>query len=224
MKKINTLNVKLFVLFLIAATFLSLYSMPIKACALSPSNLLIKKIESRYKNIHSMSAYFYQKEIIQGYSQNMSFKGVFYYGGKDYMAWVYTYPKQKRQVLKNNNLYIIDSRLKKVTVVNVGKKMGGFPPNIIAGIGNLTQYFKVQSIKVNSGTIGLKLKPISIQRAKEIDINFATNSLKIISMKILTYQGQIIIFHYSGVKFNKHINSDIFSINIPSGYKLIKVN
>lgn len=224
MMKIKVNNIKIAVIFMIATTMLLLYPMPSKSYALSQSDAIIKKIESRYKNVHSMSAHFYQKEIIPGYSQSMSFKGIFYYGRSNTMAWVYTYPAQKRQVLKNNNLYIIDSRLKSITVVNVDKEKGGFPPNIIAGIGNLTRYFKVLDVKADAGKIEVKLEPKHIQRAKEIYIDFAANSLKIISLKIATYQGPTIIFRYSGVKFNSHINKDVFSVGFPPGYKIIKAN
>ncbi len=190
------------------------------------SDNIIGKIEARYKTVHSISAYFYQKEIIPGYSQNMSFKGNFYYEHPGIMAWVYTYPIRKRQVLKNNNLYIINSRIKKVTVINVDKEKGGFPPNIVAVIGSLTRYFKVIKVRTNTGAgvIEVRLKPLRLQKAKEIYIDFAINSLKITSLKILTYQGQRIIFHYSHVQFNGHINSNIFDINFPSSYKIIKEN
>ncbi len=187
---------------------------------------IIGKIEAKYKTVRSISAYFYQKEIIPGYSQNMAFKGYFYYKYPGNMAWVYTYPIHKRQVLKGDNLYIVDSGIKKVTVINVGKEKGGFPPNIVAVIGSLTKYFRVESVKKDAGKgiIDVKLKPLSLQRAKEIYIDFAINSLKITSLKILTYQGQSIIFHYSNVRFNRHINNNIFSVNFPSSYTIIKEN
>lgn len=187
---------------------------------------IIGKIEAKYKTVRSISSYFYQKEIIPGYSQNMAFKGYFYYKYPGNMAWVYTYPIHKRQVLKGDNLYIVDSGIKKVTVINVGKEKGGFPPNIVAVIGSLTKYFRVESVKKDAGKgiIDVGLKPLSLQRAKEIYIDFAINSLKITSLKILTYQGQSIIFHYSNVRFNRHINNDIFSVNFPSSYTIIKEN
>ncbi|RZD15312.1 MAG: outer membrane lipoprotein carrier protein LolA [Candidatus Acidulodesulfobacterium ferriphilum] len=187
---------------------------------------IIGKIEAKYKTVRSISAYFGQKEIIPGYSQNMAFKGYFYYKYPGNMAWVYTYPIHKRQVLKGDNLYIVDSGIKKVTVINVGKEKGGFPPNIVAVIGSLTKYFRVESVKKDAGKgiIDVGLKPLSLQRAKEIYIDFAINSLKITSLKILTYQGQSIIFHYSNVRFNRHINNNIFSVNFPSSYTIIKEN
>lgn len=218
-------NIKFLVLFLILPA-LFLFNLTPKSYALTSSNSIIRKIENRYKKVHSISAYFVQKEIIPGYSQNMSFKGNFYYKEPGNMAWIYTYPMHKRQVLKGNEFYIIDSNIKKVTVINVGKERGGFPPNIVAVIGSLTKYFSVESVKKDAGkgTIDVGLKPLSLQRAKEIYIDFAINSLKITSLKILTYQGQTIIFHYAGVRFNRHINSNIFSVNFPPSYKIIKEN
>ncbi|MCL4321202.1 MAG: outer membrane lipoprotein carrier protein LolA [Deltaproteobacteria bacterium] len=216
---------KLPVLFLILPVLFLIGFIP-KSYGKEGNNNIIGKIEAKYKTVHSISAYFVQKEIIPGYSQNMSFKGNFYYKEPGNMAWVYTYPMHKRQVLKGNELYIIDSDIKKVTVINVGKERGGFPPNIVAVIGSLTKYFSVESVKKDAvkGIVGVGLKPLSLQRAKEIYIDFAINSLKITSLKILTYQGQTIIFHYAGVRFNRHINSHIFSVNFPASYKIIKEN
>ena len=217
---------KLAMPFLILAIFFLIGFIPKSYGKSGNTGNIIGKIEAKYKTVRSISAYFYQKEIIPGYSQNMAFKGYFYYKYPGNMAWVYTYPIHKRQVLKGDNLYIVDSGIKKVTVINVGKEKGGFPPNIVAVIGSLTKYFKVESVKKDAGKgiIDVGLKPLSLQRAKEIYIDFAINSLKITSLKILTYQGQSIIFHYSNVRFNRHINNDIFSVNFPSSYTIIKEN
>lgn len=225
LRKQESMGAKLPILFLILSVFFLIGFIP-KSYGKEGNNNIIGKIEARYKTVHSISAYFEQKEIIPGYSQNMSYKGNFYYRSPGDMAWVYTYPIHKRQVLKNNNLYIIDSRIKQVAVINVGKEKGGFPLNIVAVIGSLTRYFKVAGVKENAGAgvIEVRLKPLSLQRAKEIYIDFAINSLTITSLKILTYQGQKILFHYSDVKFNGHIDNDIFSLNFPSGYKIIKEN
>ncbi|MCL4498193.1 MAG: outer-membrane lipoprotein carrier protein LolA [Deltaproteobacteria bacterium] len=217
---------KLAIPFLILSIFFLIGFIPKSYGKSGNTGNIIGKIEAKYKTVRSISAYFYQKEIIPGYSQNMAFKGYFYYKYPGNMAWVYTYPIHKRQVLKGDNLYIVDSGIKKVTVINVGKEKGGFPPNIVAVIGSLTKYFKVESVKKDAGKgiIDVGLKPLSLQRAKEIYIDFAINSLKITSLKILTYQGQSIIFHYSNVRFNRHINNNIFSVNFPSSYTIIKEN
>jgi outer membrane lipoprotein-sorting protein len=196
------------------------------------SDNTVKRIEAKYKNIYSITSYFYQKETIPGYSQNMAFKGHFYYkrnnhsGGASGMAWVYEYPFHKRQVLKNGRLYIVNNQIKKVTVINVGKERGGYPPNVIKVIGSLTKYFTVENISENSakGQIILKLKPVVIQRAKIIYAGFDRNSLKINSLKIITHQNQTITLKYKNVKFNRHINGAIFNINFPSNYKIIKEN
>ncbi len=218
---------KIFISFLISFLFVLIYFTP-KSYGIS--NNTVNKIEARYKNVYSISAFFYQKEIIPGYSQNMAFKGRFYYernnhNGKAWgMAWVYEYPFHKRQVLKNSRLYIVNNKIKKVTVVNVGRERGGFPPNVVKVIGNLTKYFSVKNISKNSvlGEIVLKLKPIAMQRAKKIYIGFDEKSLKIKSLKIITHQGQIINFRYKNVKFNGHINGRIFNIHFPSSYSIIK--
>ncbi len=214
---------KLAIPFLILSIFFLIGFIPKSYGKSGNTGNIIGKIEAKYKTVRSISAYFYQKEIIPGYSQNMAFKGYFYYKYPGNMAWVYTYPIHKRQVLKGDNLYIVDSGIKKVTIINVGKEKGGFPPNIVAVIGSLTKYFKVESVKKDAGKgiIDVGLKPLSLQRAKEIYIDFAINSLKITSLKILTYQGQSIIFHYSNVRFNRHINNNIFSVNFPSSYRRI---
>ena len=196
------------------------------------SNNIINKIEARYQNIYSIKANFYQKEIISGYSQNMIFKGRFYYKRNNHsdnawgMTWVYEYPFHKRQVLKNNRLYIINNLIKKVTIINVGKERGGFPPNVVQVIGSLTKYFNVKNIHRNkaSGDIILELKPIAMQRAKKIYVGFASNNLKIKSLKIITHQGQIINFIYKNVKFNMPIDGSVFNINFPSYYRIIKEN
>ncbi len=219
-------NIK-YLLLLLILPILFLFNFTLKSYALASSNSIIIKIESKYKKVRSISAYFYQKEIIPGYSQNMSFKGNFYYRYPGNMAWVYTYPIHKRQVLKNGNLYIINSRIKKVTVVNVDKEKGGFPPNIVAVIGSLTRYFKVIGVKTNAGAgvIEVRLKPLRLQRAKEIYIDFAIDSLKITSLQILTHQkGQNILFHYTGVQFNTPIGNNIFDVNFPPGYRIMKEN
>ena len=214
---------KLFISFLIVSLFLSIYFTP-KSYGIS--NNTVNKIETKYKDVYSISAYFYQKEIIPGYSQNMAFKGHFYYERNKGMAWVYEYPFHKRQVLKNGRLYIVNNKIKKVTVVNVGRERGGFPPNIIKVIGSLTKYFIVKNISKNlvSGEIVLELKPIAMQRAKKIYVGFDEKSLKIKSLKIITHQGQIINFIYKNVKFNGRINGRIFNIHFPSYYKIIKEN
>jgi outer membrane lipoprotein-sorting protein len=195
------------------------------------SNSIINKIEARYRTVHSISAYFEQKEIIPGYSQNMAFKGYFYYERNNYgkaggMAWIYEYPFHKRQVLKNGKLYIVNNQIKKVSIINVGKERGGFPPNVVEVIGNLTKYFKVRHISANSGSgiITIELKPIAMQIAKTIYVGFYKNGFKIESLKIITHQGQIIIFNYKDVKFNGHINVSVFNLNFRSDYKIVKEN
>ncbi|MHB1600348.1 MAG: LolA family protein [bacterium] len=214
---------RIYALFLILSFFV-LISFTAKSYGIS--NNIINKIEARYKNIYSIRANFYQKEIMPGYSQNMAFKGLFYYERNKGMTWVYEYPFNKRQILKKDRLYIVNNRIKKVTVVNVGIERGGFPPNIIKVIGSLTKYFIVKNISKNlvSGEIVLKLKPITMQRAKEIYVGFDANNLDIKSLKIITYQGQIINFIYKNVKFNSRISGKIFNINFPSYYKIIKEN
>ena len=196
------------------------------------SNNIINKIEVRYQNIYSIKANFYQKEIISGYSQNMIFKGRFYYKRNNHsdnawgMTWIYEYPFHKRQVLKNDRLYIINNLIKKVTIINVGKERGGFPPNVVRVIGSLTKYFNVKNIHRNKSLkeIILELKPIAMQRAKKIYVGFDSSNLKIKSLKIITHQGQIINFIYKNVKFNMPIDSSVFNINFPSYYKIIKEN
>ena len=214
---------KLFISLIILSLFFSIYFTP-KSYGISDNT--VNKIEAEYKNVYSISAYFYQKEIMPGYSQNMAFKGRFYYVRNKGMAWVYEYPFHKRQVLKNARLYIINNQIKKVTVVNVGKEKGGFPPNVVKVIGSLTKYFRVENISKNSvsGEIVLELKPISMQRAKKIYVGFGGKSLKIKSLKIITHQGQIIDFIYKNVKFNGSINGRVFNIHFPSYYTIIKEN
>ena len=197
-----------------------------KSYAASYNNNLIYKIEARYKRVDSISAYFYQKEIFPGYSQNMKFKGYFYFERNAGMAWVYKYPFNKRQVLKNGRLYIVNNQDKKVSVINVGKERGGFPPNVVKVLGNLTKYFKIIKISVNSdlNVITVRLHPLSMQRAKRISVGFNKKSLKIKSLKIMTHQGQTIIFRYKNVRFNRHIDGSIFNINFSSDYRIIKEN
>lgn len=202
------------------------YSMPLKYAG------TVRKIEEKYKNVRSIKAYFYQKEIIPGYSQNMVFKGYFYYRRNNHegrtwgMAWIYEYPFHKRQVLKNGRLYIVNDKIKKVTVINVGEERGGFPPNVIEVIGSLTKYFKVENIYKNpaSRQIVLVLRPIKMQRAKKIYVGFGDKNLKIKSLKILTYQGQTIKFKYKRVKINANISGKVFNTDFPSYYKIIKSN
>jgi len=204
---------KLFISFIILSLIFSVY---FTAKSYGISDNTVNKIEAEYKNVYSITAYFYQKEIMPGYSQNMAFRGRFYYQRNKGMAWVYEYPFHKRQVLKNAKLYIIsNNRIKKVTVVNVGKEKGGFPPNVVKVIGSLTKYFRVENISKNSvsGEIVLELKPIAMQRAKKIYVGFAEKNLKIKSLKIITHQGQIIDFKYKNVKFNGSINGNIFNIH-----------
>jgi|GEM_PF-2896204 len=204
---------KLFISFIILSLIFSVY---FTAKSYGISDNTVNKIEAKYKNVYSITAYFYQKEIMPGYSQNMAFRGRFYYQRNKGMAWVYEYPFHKRQVLKNAKLYIIsNNRIKKVTVVNVGKEKGGFPPNVVKVIGSLTKYFRVENISKNSvsGEIVLELKPIAMQRAKKIYVGFAEKNLKIKSLKIITHQGQIIDFKYKNVKFNGSINGNIFNIH-----------
>jgi len=204
---------KLFISFIVLSLIFSVY---FTAKSYGISDNTVNKIEAEYKNVYSITAYFYQKEIMPGYSQNMAFRGRFYYQRNKGMAWVYEYPFHKRQVLKNAKLYIIsNNRIKKVTVVNVGKEKGGFPPNVVKVIGSLTKYFRVENISKNSvsGEIVLELKPIAMQRAKKIYVGFAEKNLKIKSLKIITHQGQIIDFKYKNVKFNGSINGNIFNIH-----------
>ncbi|MHB8232543.1 MAG: LolA family protein [bacterium] len=225
----NLKLVKLFMPFLFMPIFFLTVFIP---KSYGKSGSIIKKIEARYKTVHSLSAYFEQKEIIPGYSQNMAFKGYFYYERNNYngkaggMAWVYEYPFHKRQVLKNDRLYIVNNQIKKVSVINVGKERGGFPPNVVEVLGDLTKYFKVENISINSGikVIMIELKPLAMQRAKKIYVGFDEKSLKIESLKIITHQGQIIIFNYKDVKFNGHIKESVFNINFHSDYKIIKEN
>lgn len=219
-------NIK-FSVFLLLLSMLFLFNFTLKSYAISAaSSSIILKIENRYKQVHSISAYFYQKEIMPGYSQNMSYRGNFYYEYPGKMAWVYTYPIQKRQVLKNNNLYIVNSKIKKVTIINVGREKGGFPPNIVALLGNLTRYFMVKNVSTDTKTrvIAVELKPLNLQLAREIYIGFAMDSFKITSLKILTHQDQTISFSYSRVEFDSPINSSIFDINFSSSYRVIKEN
>ena len=221
--------VKLFICFLfMPILFLTVFITP----SFGASDGIINKIEAKYQTVHSISAYFEQKEIIPGYSQNMAFKGYFYYerndhNGKAYgMAWVYKYPFHKRQVLKNGRLYIVNNQIKKVSVINVGKERGGFPPNVVKVIGSLTKYFKVGHVSANAGTgiITVELKPIATQIAKTIYVGFYKNGFKIKSLKIITHQGQIIMFNYKNVKLNGHINGNVFNINFGPSYKIIKEN
>ncbi len=187
-------------------------------------NILINKIENTYKGVHSISAYFYQQEVLPGYSQKIFYKGYFFYESPDKLAWVYISPIKKREVLSGGALYVIDSALKRVTVINVSESNGGYPPNIIAVIGNLSRYFKVIRVTENpgKGIIEAELKPINLQRARVIYADFKEGSFKIASLKILTHQGQTIDFHYSRVEFNRHIKEKVFSVNFPSDYKIIK--
>ncbi len=214
---------KLFIFFLVLQSFAMLYFI---GKSYAESNNTVNKIEAKYKDVYSIAAYFYQKEEIPGYSQNMAFKGYFYYKRHKGMAWIYEYPFHKRQVLKNGRLYIVNKNMRKVTVINVSGERGGFPPNIVEVIGNLTHYFKVINIfkKTSSNEIILVLKPIKMQRAKKIYVGFGSGNLKIKYLKIITYQGQTIIFKYKNVKFNGNIKDKIFSINFPSYYKIIKAN
>ncbi len=214
---------KLFIIFLILQLFTVIYFTP-KSYGISDNT--VNKIEAKYKSVYSIGAYFYQKEEIPGYSQNMVYKGYFYYKKHIGMAWVYEYPFHKRQVLKNGRLYIVNKIMKKVTVINVSGKKGGFPPNVVEVIGNLTNYFKVMKVykKLVSSEIILILKPIKVQRAKKIYVGFNGTNLKIEFLKIFTHQGQTIIFKYKNVKFNGRINGKIFSVNFPSYYTIIKEN
>ncbi|HEC24526.1 MAG TPA: outer membrane lipoprotein carrier protein LolA [bacterium] len=221
----NSMIMRFFIYFLILPFLFSL-GFAQTSYAAPPSNPIIKKIESRYKNVHSMSAYFYQKEIIPGYSQNMVFKGYFYYKHGDGMTWFYEYPFHKKQIFKNNKLYIVNNQIKKVSVINMGKKKGGFPPNVVEVLGNLTKYFKVEAVSANSGsgTVTIELKPLVIQRAKRIYIDFNGKNFKVKSLKIITYQGQIIMFRYKDVKLNEYIKDSVFSIHFPLDYEIMKEN
>lgn len=226
----KTRFVKLFICFLFMPILFLTVFIP---KSYGKSDGIINKIEAKYKTAHSISAYFEQKEIIRGYSQNMSFKGHFYYehnfnSGKaqSSMAWVYDYPFYKRQVLKNGRLYIINNLIKKVSVINVGKERGGFPPNVVEVLGDLTKYFNIRHISADhgAGVISVELKPKAVQLAKTIYVGFYKNGFKIKSLKIITHQGQIIMFNYKNVKLNGHINGNVFNINFGSSYKIIKEN
>ena len=212
---------KIFIFFIVLQSFVTLY---FTGKPYAESTNTVNKIEAKYKNVYSISAYFYQKEEIPGYSQNMAFKGNFYYKRHKGMTWIYEYPFHKRQVLKNGMLYIVNKNMRKVTEINVSGKRGGFPPNIVEVIGNLTQYFKVINVFKNtsSNETTLVLKPIKMQRAKKIYVGFYSGNLKIKSLRIITYQGQTIIFKYKNVKFNGLIKDKIFSINFPPYYKIVK--
>lgn len=214
--KLAVLSVFIFV-FVTACGFLS------GAFAFSNS-YWINRIENRYKKVNSISAFFYQKEVMPGYSTNLLVQGYFYYRSPDGMAWIYTHPFRKRQILKGDSLYIIDPALKKVIIVNVNKKNGGFPPDIIEVMGNITRYFnveKVSEIRIKN-LLKIYLKPIRLQRAKTIEVELNLNNLKIISLKIITYQGQEISFIYKNVKFNGQINGSVFDTNFSADYKIIK--
>ncbi|MGC8554835.1 MAG: LolA family protein [Candidatus Acidulodesulfobacterium sp.] len=212
---------KLFIFFLVLESFATVY---FTGKSYAKSYNTVNKIEAKYKNVYSIAAYFYQKEEIPGYSQNMAFKGNFYYKRYKGMAWIYQYPFHKKQILKNGRLYIVNKNSRKVTVINVSGKTGGFPPNVVEVIGNLTHYFKVLNVFKNtsSNETILVLKPIKMQRAKKIYVGFDTGNLKIKSLKIITYQGQTIIFKYKNVKFNSPIKDKIFSVHFPSYYRIIK--
>ncbi len=214
-------SLKLFIFFLVLQSFVALY---FTSKSYGETNNIVSRIESKYKNVYSISSYFYQKEKIPGYSQNMSYKGYFYYKRHKGMVWIYEYPFHKKQILKNGRLYIVNKKNRKVTIINVSSKTGGFPPNVVEVIGNLTNYFKVINIFRNTSKnkIILVLKPIKLQRAKKIYVGFDPVNLKIESLKILTYQGQTIVFKYKNVKFNGHIKNKIFSIVFPSYYKIKK--
>lgn len=193
--------------------------------ALNGEKSIIQRIESRYSKVYSISAYFYQDETIPGYSQNIQVRGRFYYLRGNGMAWIYQYPFHKRQVFKDGYLYIINDKNKKVTVIDVNK-IGGFPPNVVRVLGNMTKYFEVLKVfpEDSRGIIKVELKPFAEQRAKKIYIGFESGNLKIASMKILTYQGQTITFEYKFVKFNGYIKKTLFDVNFPGDYTVMREN
>ena len=238
-EKIVRANVKLAAVFLIFSLLSAVFAgSATKTYAAGTGEGIIKRIEAKYANVSSISAYFYQKEVIPGYSQNMEVKGRFYYErsikgtakdtakGTAVMAWVYEYPFHKRQVLRNGRLYIINDKDKKVTVIDVRRGRGGFPPNVIKVLGSITKYFSVQNVgeNRNSGIITVELRPLSSQRAKRIYIGFYKKDLKIESLKIVTHQEQTIMFSYRFVKFNMYIKSRLFDVNFPPDYTVIDEN
>ena len=187
-------------------------------------NPIIKRIELKYSKIRTITAGFSQKEIIKGYSQAMFSKGTYFYMFPDKMLWVYTSPYAQKVLLSNGRLYIVNPSIKQVSVFNIKKRMGGFPPDIISLLGKLTDFFHVVSVRLLSASdqVELKMTPLKLQKAKIIYADFNKADLSLRSIKILTYQGQTNMFSFKNVRFNSHISASKFVAKFPSGYRIVK--
>ena len=179
-----------------------------------------QRLHAFFTEVRTLRADFDQVVLDPNHTQVQSAQGTLYLRRPGKFRWDYTAPYKQLLVGDGNKVWFYDTELEQVTVKNQTATLGGSPALLLSGDRPLEESFTIVERGKQDGLDWLELSP----KAKDTEfssvrLGFGASDLE--AMELTDGFGQTTHLHFTHVRRNPVLETDLFKFVTPEGVDVI---
>ena len=181
----------------------------------------LSSLEKFYSSVNTLKAEFRQTVFDTDQQIIDQSRGVLYIARPGKFRWEYSSPLPQTIISNAEKIWIHDIELEQVTVRNYQQTLAGTPAELLAGSGDLSSQYELESINDSSDDLEwLSLIPKSQDtQFEEIRIGFKDNVL--MTMRLIDSFERTTQLIFDALEENASINLSLFSFDVPDNVDVI---
>ena len=180
-------------------------------------------IQNQYKKTLTFEADFTQRSFVKMMNDTQDVKGRVKIKKPGKMRWVYGAPDTQILISNEKNLWLYVPEEKQATLVPVDSIYSSNTPALfLAGKGNLTQAFNVESVSQENKNVLVTLVPKSVEQGLErLVLQANKKNYQITGSTVYDKLGNKTEIRFNRIRINHEIPEEQFKLKTPPGVDIL---